>query len=65
MKKQPLRTEKDFVKFDTHFLPKPLFFRKAKSSAAARPAERAVQVRLHGPVPSLGALWWSGGLGAH
>ncbi|XP_021580944.2 ribosomal RNA processing protein 1 homolog B isoform X2 [Ictidomys tridecemlineatus] len=44
LKKQPLRTEKDFVKFDTHFLPKPLFFRKAKSSAAPRPAERVVQL---------------------
>ncbi|XP_047419172.1 ribosomal RNA processing protein 1 homolog B isoform X1 [Sciurus carolinensis] len=44
LKKQPLRTEKDFVKFDTLFLPKPLFFRRAKSSAATRPAERAIQL---------------------
>ncbi|XP_053513714.1 ribosomal RNA processing protein 1 homolog B isoform X1 [Artibeus jamaicensis] len=32
--KKKLRTENDFVKFDTPFLPKPLFFRKAKSSPA-------------------------------
>ncbi|KAM5336632.1 ribosomal RNA processing protein 1 homolog B isoform 2-T2 [Glossophaga mutica] len=35
LKKKQLRTENDFVKFDTPFLPKPLFFRKAKSSPAA------------------------------
>ncbi|KAF6121524.1 ribosomal RNA processing 1B [Phyllostomus discolor] len=34
LKKKKLRTENDFVKFDTSFLPKPLFFRKAKSSPA-------------------------------
>lgn len=33
--KKKLRAEDDFVKFDTPFLPKPVFFRKAKSSAAA------------------------------
>ncbi|XP_024417765.2 ribosomal RNA processing protein 1 homolog B isoform X2 [Desmodus rotundus] len=34
LKKKKLRTENDFVKFDTPFLPKPLFFRKTKSSPA-------------------------------
>ncbi|KAH0518112.1 Ribosomal RNA processing protein 1-like protein B [Microtus ochrogaster] len=42
--KKPLKTEDDFVKFDTHFLPKPLFFRKAKSSSAIRPQSPAVQL---------------------
>ncbi|XP_040477588.1 ribosomal RNA processing protein 1 homolog B [Ursus maritimus] len=42
-KKQQLRPENDFVKFDTPFLPKPLFFRRAKSSAPAASAPRAVQ----------------------
>ncbi|XP_057607739.1 ribosomal RNA processing protein 1 homolog B [Chionomys nivalis] len=42
--KRPLKTEDDFVKFDTHFLPKPLFFRKAKSSSAIRPQSPAVQL---------------------
>ncbi|XP_058588130.1 ribosomal RNA processing protein 1 homolog B isoform X1 [Neofelis nebulosa] len=42
-KKQQLRTENDFVRFDTPFLPKPLFFRKAKSSSAS-----AVSVRPAG-----------------
>nr|XP_045359902.1 ribosomal RNA processing protein 1 homolog B isoform X3 [Camelus bactrianus] len=32
--KKKLRTEKDFVKFDASFCPKPLFFRKAKGSTA-------------------------------
>ncbi|XP_029327503.1 ribosomal RNA processing protein 1 homolog B isoform X2 [Mus caroli] len=32
--KKPLKTEDDFVKFDTRYLPKPLFFRKAKNSSA-------------------------------
>lgn len=44
-KKQQLRTENDFVRFDTAFLPKPLFFRKAKSSATATSAHPALQVR--------------------
>uniref|UniRef100_A0A8C8XXF8 Ribosomal RNA processing 1B n=1 Tax=Panthera leo TaxID=9689 RepID=A0A8C8XXF8_PANLE len=44
-KKQQLRTENDFVRFDTPFLPKPLFFRKAKSSSAS-----AVSVRPAGQV---------------
>uniref|UniRef100_A0A452VNR2 Ribosomal RNA processing 1B n=1 Tax=Ursus maritimus TaxID=29073 RepID=A0A452VNR2_URSMA len=39
-KKQQLRPENDFVKFDTPFLPKPLFFRRAKSSAPAASAPR-------------------------
>ncbi|XP_036099186.1 ribosomal RNA processing protein 1 homolog B isoform X2 [Molossus molossus] len=43
LKKKKLRTENDFVKFDTPFLPKPLFFRKAKSSAAT-PVTPAVQL---------------------
>uniref|UniRef100_A0A452SR73 Ribosomal RNA processing 1B n=1 Tax=Ursus americanus TaxID=9643 RepID=A0A452SR73_URSAM len=43
-KKQQLRPENDFVKFDTPFLPKPLFFRRAKSSAPAASSPRAVQV---------------------
>ncbi|XP_042637777.1 ribosomal RNA processing protein 1 homolog B [Orycteropus afer afer] len=34
LKKKKLRAENDFVKFDTPFLPKPLFFRKAKSAAS-------------------------------
>ncbi|XP_038199536.1 ribosomal RNA processing protein 1 homolog B [Arvicola amphibius] len=42
--KKPLKTEDDFVKFDTHFLPKPLFFRKAKSSSAIRPQSPAAQL---------------------
>ncbi|XP_004406641.1 PREDICTED: ribosomal RNA processing protein 1 homolog B [Odobenus rosmarus divergens] len=45
LKKQQLRVENDFVRFDTPFLPKPLFFRKAKGSATAASAPRAVQVR--------------------
>ncbi|KAL1765180.1 ribosomal RNA processing protein 1-like B isoform X2, partial [Sigmodon hispidus] len=42
--KTPLKTEGDFVKFDTHFLPKPLFFRKTKSSSAIRSQGPAVQL---------------------
>ncbi|CAO2608573.1 Ribosomal RNA processing protein 1 homolog B [Lemmus lemmus] len=42
--KKPLKTEDDFVKFDTHFLPKPLFLRKAKSSSAIRPQSPTVQL---------------------
>ncbi|XP_034380100.1 ribosomal RNA processing protein 1 homolog B isoform X2 [Arvicanthis niloticus] len=42
--KKPLKIEDDFVKFDTHFLPKPLFFRKAKNSSASRPQGPAVQL---------------------
>uniref|UniRef100_G1QLM6 Ribosomal RNA processing 1B n=1 Tax=Nomascus leucogenys TaxID=61853 RepID=G1QLM6_NOMLE len=44
LKKQKLRAESDFVKFDTPFLPKPLFFRRAKSSTATRPPGPAVQL---------------------
>lgn len=33
------------MRFDTPFLPKPLFFRKAKSSTAVASAPRAMQVR--------------------
>ncbi|XP_030872570.1 ribosomal RNA processing protein 1 homolog B isoform X2 [Leptonychotes weddellii] len=43
LKKQELRAENDFVRFDTPFLPKPLFFRKAKGSATPASAPRAVQ----------------------
>ncbi|XP_021500816.1 ribosomal RNA processing protein 1 homolog B isoform X2 [Meriones unguiculatus] len=39
-----LKTEDDFVKFDTNFLPKPLFFRKGKSSPATHPQSPAVQL---------------------
>ncbi|XP_039101366.1 ribosomal RNA processing protein 1 homolog B isoform X2 [Hyaena hyaena] len=42
-KKQQPRTENDFVRFDTPFLPKPLFFRKAKSGASAACAHPAGQ----------------------
>ena len=42
--KKPLKTEDDFVKFDTRFLPKPLFFRKAKNSSATRPQGPAGQL---------------------
>ncbi|XP_010634823.1 ribosomal RNA processing protein 1 homolog B isoform X1 [Fukomys damarensis] len=42
--KKPLRPENDFVKFNTPVLPKPLFFRKSKSTAAARPPGPAVQL---------------------
>ncbi|XP_032721107.1 ribosomal RNA processing protein 1 homolog B [Lontra canadensis] len=42
-KKRPLRPENDFVRFDTPFLPKPLFFRKAKSSTAVTSVPRALQ----------------------
>ncbi|XP_037686826.1 ribosomal RNA processing protein 1 homolog B [Choloepus didactylus] len=44
LKKKKLRTENDFVKFDTPFLPKPLFFRKAKSSAAISSLKPAIQL---------------------
>lgn len=50
LKKQQLRAENDFVRFDTPFLPKPLFFRKAKGSATAASAPRAVQVRELSPI---------------
>uniref|UniRef100_A0A8C5L6W8 Ribosomal RNA processing 1B n=1 Tax=Jaculus jaculus TaxID=51337 RepID=A0A8C5L6W8_JACJA len=43
-----LRTENDFVKFDTSFLAKPLFFRKAKSTATS-PPRPAVQLRKTPP----------------
>ncbi|XP_028623786.1 ribosomal RNA processing protein 1 homolog B [Grammomys surdaster] len=42
--KKPLKMEDDFVKFDTRFLPKPLFFRKAKNSSITRPQGPAVQL---------------------
>lgn len=42
--KKPLKMEDDFVKFDTRFLPKSLFFRKAKNSSATRPQGPAVQL---------------------
>uniref|UniRef100_G1U7B4 Ribosomal RNA processing 1B n=1 Tax=Oryctolagus cuniculus TaxID=9986 RepID=G1U7B4_RABIT len=42
--KKLLRTESDFVKFDTSLSPKPLFFRKAKSSPTTCPPRPAVQL---------------------
>ncbi|XP_049730928.1 ribosomal RNA processing protein 1 homolog B isoform X2 [Elephas maximus indicus] len=43
-KKKKLRVENDFVKFDTPFLPKPLFFRKTKSTAPISLLSPAVQL---------------------
>ncbi|NP_001414211.1 ribosomal RNA processing 1B [Rattus norvegicus] len=42
--KKPLKMEDDLVKFDTRFLPKALFFRKAKNSSATRPQGPTVQL---------------------
>lgn len=42
--KKPLKMEDDLVKFDTGFLPKALFFRKAKNSSATRPQGPTVQL---------------------
>ncbi|KAM9254178.1 ribosomal RNA processing protein 1 homolog B isoform 1-T1 [Dugong dugon] len=42
--KKQLRAENDFVKFDTSFLPKPSFFRKAKSTASASFLSPSVQL---------------------
>lgn len=64
--KKKLRAENDFVKFDTPLLPKPLFFRKAKSSAAAPAGSPAAQVRMRGFLgasPVCGAGWPCGGPG--
>ncbi|KAM6162545.1 ribosomal RNA processing protein 1 homolog B [Erethizon dorsatum] len=47
--KKPLRTENDFVKFNTPFLPKPLFFRKSKSSSATCAPGPAVQLNKTPP----------------
>ncbi|XP_037380773.1 ribosomal RNA processing protein 1 homolog B [Talpa occidentalis] len=44
LKKQQLRTENDFVRFDTPFLPKALFFRRAKGATAC-PLSPAVQLK--------------------
>lgn len=44
-----MKRENDFVKFDAPFLPKPLFFRKAKSSTAASSPNPAVQVHALQP----------------
>lgn len=41
--RKELRTEKDFVKFEAAFSPKPLFFRKAKSSTTAPPGTPAAK----------------------
>lgn len=46
--KKKLRAEDDFVKFDTPFLPKPVFFRKAKSSAATPAGSPPAQVHTRG-----------------
>lgn len=46
--KKKLRAENDFVKFDTPLSPKPVFFRKARSSAAAPAGSPAAQVRTRG-----------------
>ncbi|XP_046504137.1 ribosomal RNA processing protein 1 homolog B-like [Equus quagga] len=43
-KKKKMRRENDFVKFDAPFLPKPLFFRKAKSSTTTSSPNPAVQL---------------------
>ncbi|XP_066115347.1 ribosomal RNA processing protein 1 homolog B isoform X1 [Saccopteryx bilineata] len=43
LNKKKLRAKNDFVKFDTPLLPKPLFFRKAKSSTAT-PVTPAMQL---------------------
>ncbi|KAM5281202.1 ribosomal RNA processing protein 1 homolog B [Ctenodactylus gundi] len=42
--KKPQRTENNFVKFDTPFLPKSLFFRKSKSAAATCTLGPAIQL---------------------
>ncbi|XP_012300215.2 ribosomal RNA processing protein 1 homolog B [Aotus nancymaae] len=44
LKQQQPRAESDFVTFDTPFLPKPLFFRRAKSSTATHSPGPAVQI---------------------
>ncbi|XP_062949203.1 ribosomal RNA processing protein 1 homolog B isoform X2 [Cynocephalus volans] len=44
LRKQQQKTESNFVKFDTPFLPKPLFFRKAKRSGAACSSDPSVQL---------------------
>ncbi|XP_039336470.2 ribosomal RNA processing protein 1 homolog B [Saimiri boliviensis] len=44
LKQQQPRAENDFVTFDTPFLPKPLFFRRAKSSTATHSPGPAVQL---------------------
>ncbi|XP_076975137.1 ribosomal RNA processing protein 1 homolog B isoform X3 [Tamandua tetradactyla] len=49
LKKKKLRIETDFVKFDTPFLPKPLFFRKAKSSAAVSSLNPVIQLNKTPP----------------
>ncbi|XP_004475361.2 ribosomal RNA processing protein 1 homolog B isoform X2 [Dasypus novemcinctus] len=43
LKKKKLRAESDFVKFEPSLLPKPLFFRKAKRSAAISSLGATVQ----------------------
>ncbi|XP_048202119.1 ribosomal RNA processing protein 1 homolog B isoform X2 [Perognathus longimembris pacificus] len=43
LKKQPLRTENDFVKFEVSHSPKPLFFRKVKGGTATRSPDPAQQ----------------------
>ncbi|XP_008825605.1 ribosomal RNA processing protein 1 homolog B isoform X2 [Nannospalax galili] len=47
--KKPLRTENDFVKFDTNIIPKPLFFKKAKGNTATSPSGPAVQLNRTPP----------------
>ncbi|XP_032132645.1 ribosomal RNA processing protein 1 homolog B isoform X2 [Sapajus apella] len=44
LKQQQPRAESDFVTFDTAFLPKPLFFRRARSSTATHSAGPAIQL---------------------
>lgn len=59
LKKKKLRTENDFVKFDTPFLPKPLFFRKTKSSPATS-VTPAMQVSAETTPEGLCVLGWGG-----
>lgn len=51
--------EDDLVKFDTGFLPKALFFRKAKNSTATRPQGPTVQVSPLQGHADRGAEIWS------
>ncbi|KAM6224053.1 ribosomal RNA processing protein 1 homolog B [Rhynchocyon petersi] len=47
--KKNLKADNDFVKFDTPFLPKPLFFRKAKTTASISFMSPAVQLNKTPP----------------
>lgn len=54
--KKKMRMENGFVQFDTPFLPKPMFFRKAKRRSAASPSP-AVQVRTPSDCPWPALCW--------